>query len=131
MLNIQPVVRVEVCDELNLITRPIIPVIRRPDLINGGDLGLADVRLQSYLSPSGTGQGDLGIGPMFQVPSTTNGRARPRKWSAGPGLVVLTPPGKSVIGALANNIWSFAGSDRDNVNLMTVQPFVDYNFGRG
>ena len=39
-------------------------------------------------------------------------------------------PGKWVIGALANNLWSFAGdSDRDNVNLMTVQPFVNYNIG--
>ena len=37
-----------------------------------------------------------------------------------------------MIGALANNLWSFAGdSDRDNVNLMTVQPFVNYNFGKG
>ena len=41
-------------------------------------------------------------------------------------------PGKWVIGALANNLWSFAGdSDRENVNLMTVQPFVNYNFGKG
>ena len=47
-------------------------------------------------------------------------------------MVVLTQPGKWVIGALANNLWSFAGdSDRDNVNLMTVQPFVNYNFGKG
>ena len=47
-------------------------------------------------------------------------------------MVVLTQPGKWVIGALANNIWSSAGdSDRDNVNLMTVQPFVNYNFGKG
>jgi hypothetical protein len=46
-------------------------------------------------------------------------------------VVVLTQPGKWVIGALTNNIWSFAGdSDRDNVNLMTVQLFVNYNFGK-
>jgi hypothetical protein len=31
-----------------------------------------------------------------------------------------------------NNIWSFAGdSDRGEVNQMLVQPFVNYNLGRG
>ena len=134
VLNIQPVVPVKVTDELNLITRPIIPVIRQPDLIDGGETwGLADIQLQTYLSPSGTDKLTWGIGPVFQFPSATNGRKLgTEKWSAGPGVVVLTQPGKWVIGALANNLWSFAGdSDRDNVNLMTVQPFVNYNFGKG
>jgi hypothetical protein len=134
VLNIQPVVPVKVADELNLITRPIIRVIRQPDLIDGGDTwGLADIQLQTYLSPSGTDKVTWGIGPVLQVPSATNGRKLgTEKWSAGPGVVVLTQPGKWVIGALANNIWSFAGdSDRDNVNLMTIQPFVNYNFGKG
>ena len=119
---------------MNLITRPIIPVIRQPDLIDGGETwGLADIQLQTYLSPSGTDKVTWGIGPVLQFPSATNGRKLgTEKWSAGPGLVVLTQPGKWVIGALANNLWSFAGdSDRDNVNLMTVQPFVNYNFGKG
>jgi hypothetical protein len=38
-------------------------------------------------------------------------------------------PGKWVIRGLVNNLWFFAGeSDREDVNLMTVQPFVNYNF---
>jgi hypothetical protein len=33
-----------------------------------------------------------------------------------------------VLGALINNIWSFAGdSDRPDVNQMLIQPFVNYN----
>ena len=37
-----------------------------------------------------------------------------------------------VFGALINNIWSFAGdSDRPDVNQMTLQPFVNYNFKGG
>jgi hypothetical protein len=134
VLNIQPVVPVKVTDELNLLTRPIIPVIRQPDLIDGGETwGLADIQLQTYLSPSGTDKITWGIGPVLQFPSATNGKKLgTEKWSAGPGLVVLTQPGKWVIGALVNNLWSFAGdSDRDNVNLMTVQPFVNYNFEKG
>jgi hypothetical protein len=134
VLNIQPVVPVHVTDELNLITRPIIPVVRQPDLIDGGDTwGLADIQLQTYLTPSKWDKPIVGIGPVVQFPSATNGKKLgTEKWSAGPGVVALVMPGKWVIGTLANNLWSFAGdSDRDNVNLMTVQPFVNYNFEKG
>jgi hypothetical protein len=134
VLNIQPVVPVKVAEDWNLITRPIIPVIRQPDLINGGEIwGLADIQLQTYLSPSGTDKVTWGVGPVLQFPSATNSRKLgTQKWSAGPGAVVLTQPGKWVIGALANNLWSFAGdSDREDVNLMTIQPFVNYNFEKG
>jgi hypothetical protein len=134
VLNIQPVLPGKVSDEWNLITRPIIPVVRQPDLINGGETwGLADIQLQTYLSPANGDKLIWGVGPVLQFPSATSGRKLgTQKWSAGPGGVVLTQPGKWVIGALANNLWSFAGdSDRDDVNLMTVQPFVNYNFGKG
>ncbi len=134
VLNIQPVVPVKVAEDWNLITRPIIPVLRQPDLIDGGETwGLADIQLQTYLSPLKDEKVIWGVGPVLQFPSATNSRKLgTQKWSAGPGAVVLTMPGKWVIGALANNLWSFAGdSDRENVNLMTIQPFINYNFGEG
>jgi hypothetical protein len=47
-------------------------------------------------------------------------------------VVALTQPGKWVLGGLVNNLWSFAGkSEREEVNLMTIQPFVSYNFPKG
>ena len=50
------------------------------------------------------------------------------KWSAGPSMVVLTMPGKWVIGGLASNIWSFAGdAERSAVNSFLLQYFVNYN----
>lgn len=56
----------------------------------------------------------------------------PSKWSAGPALVVLTMPGKWVLGALAQNIWSFAGPDDGaDVNQLVFQYFVNYNFNKG
>ena len=134
VLNIQPVVPIKVAENWNLITRPIIPVIRQPDLIDGGETwGLADIQLETFLSPLTSEKLIWGIGPVFQFPSATNGKKLgTEKWSAGPGAVVLTMPGKWVIGALANNLWSFAGdSDREDVNLMTIQPFVNYNFEEG
>ena len=53
------------------------------------------------------------------------------KWSAGPSLVVLATPGHWVIGALANNQWSFVGWGKKSVDEMLVQPFVNYNFPHG
>jgi hypothetical protein len=134
VLNVQPVVPVQLGDKLNLITRPIVPIIRQPDLIDGGDTwGLADIQLQTYLSPAGTGKVTWGVGPVLQFPSATNGKKLgTQKWSAGPGAVALIQPGQWVIGGLINNLWSFAGkSDREDINLMTIQPFVNYNFPKG
>ncbi len=134
VLNIQPVVPVTVTEGWNLITRPIIPVIRQPDLIDGGDTwGLADIQLQTYLSPAAASKVIWGVGPVLQIPSATDGKKLgTQKWSAGPGAVLLTMPGKWVVGGLVNNLWSFAGdSDREDVNLMTAQPFVNYNFPKG
>jgi hypothetical protein len=50
-------------------------------------------------------------------------------WAAGPSLVALAMPGKWVVGGVVSNIWSFAGDeDRSDVNFMTFQPFINYNF---
>ena len=41
-------------------------------------------------------------------------------------------PGHWVFGALATQLWSFAGkNDREDVSLTTFQPFVTYNFEHG
>jgi hypothetical protein len=50
----------------------------------------------------------------------------------GPGLVVLTQPGKWTLGILVNNVWSFAGqSGRKDVNQMLFQYFINYNLQKG
>ena len=43
-------------------------------------------------------------------------------------MVVLTTPGHWVIGALANNQWSYAGWGKSNVDALLIQPFTNYNF---
>ena len=44
----------------------------------------------------------------------------------------LLTQGPWVVCALVNNLWSFAGDDdRADVNQMLLQPFVNYNLGRG
>lgn len=132
ILNIQPVIPVNITENWNLINRVIAPLIYQPELAPGfGDeFGLGDIQYQGYLSPSRPSKLIWGIGPVFQFPSATDESLGTEKWSAGPGFVALTIQGPWVVGGLINNIWSFAGDDdREDVNLMLIQPFINYNFG--
>ena len=53
-------------------------------------------------------------------------------WSADPAFVALTMPGNGVLGALVQNIWSFAGpSNAPVVNKLTLQYFIHHNLGDG
>lgn len=133
--NVQPVVPITLGDTgFNLIARPILPIVRQPDLLEDGDtVGLGDLQVQTFLSPADAGKLIWGVGGVLQPPTATNGKdLGTQKWSAGPAAVVLAMPGKWVYGAVATQLWSFAGkSDREDISLTTVQPFLNYNFGGG
>lgn len=131
VVNIQPVLPVSL-GKLNLINRFIIPVIDQPLGEDDHEFGLGDIQYSMFLSPAQPGRVIWGVGPAISVPTATDDALGTGKWSAGPGVVALAMPGKWVVGALANNIWSFAGdSDRPEVNAMLIQPFINRNFKNG
>ena len=73
-----------------------------------------------------------GVGPTFVLNSATDDRLGLGKWSVGPTLAIISIPDPWVVGAIVRNVWSFAGDNqRPNVNLFTLQPFVNYNFSNG
>jgi hypothetical protein len=130
VLNMQPVIPLHVTEQWNWINRPIIPLIDQPAPVN--EFGLGDIQYQGFLSPAKPTKLIWGVGPVFQFPSATDSGLGQGKWCAGAGAVGLRMDGPWVYGALVNNIWSFAGDDnRANVNQMLIQPFINYNFGRG
>jgi hypothetical protein len=130
VLNIQPVIPQHVTEQWNWIHRSIVPLINQPAPVN--EFGLGDIQYQGFLSPAKPDKLIWGVGPVFQFPSATDSQLGTEKWSAGAGVVGLRMDGPWVYGALVNNIWSFAGDDdRANVNQMLIQPFINYNFGRG
>jgi hypothetical protein len=130
LLNIQPVLPQRITGRWNWIHRVIIPVIGQPEPV--GKFGLGDIQYQGFLSPAKPGKLIWGVGPVLSVPSATDDRLGTEKWSAGGGVLALRMDGPWVYGALANNIWSFAGNnDRDDVNQMLFQPFINYNLGKG
>ena len=134
VLNIQPVIPVRVSEKWNLITRTIVPLIYQPDVTqrNLGVMGLGDINPTFFLSPAKPGKLIWGIGPAFLLPTATNSVLGQGKWSAGPSVVAVVQPRHWTIGAVANNVWNFAGhSDKPAVNQMLLQYFVNYNLQKG
>jgi len=134
-LTLKPVYPQRINDEWNWIHRALIPVIDQPNIGPDGfgdEFGLGDIQYQGFLSPAEPGKWTWGVGPVFEFPTATDELLGSEKWSAGLGAVVLRMEGPWVYGGLINNIWSFAGDgDRQHVNRMTLQPFINYNLPEG
>ena len=139
LLNIQPVYPAKLNEAWNLIIRPIVPVIRNPVLVPGGDsqFGIGDLNPEIFFSPStpdetSFGAVTWGVGPAFQFPTASGSTLGTGKWSAAPAGVVFVAKAPFAYGALIQNYFSFAGdSDRQSVNQFVLQPFANYNFGEG
>jgi len=130
VLNIQPVIPLF---GGKLITRTIFPIVYIPDFSSeSGKLsaGLADIVFTAFYVPESKGL-MWGFGPVFELP--TGGSIKgTQKWSVGPSFVMLLQPGDWTIGALLNNVWSFAGdSDRGEVNHMLFNLFLVRQLGSG
>lgn len=134
VLNIQPVYPTALGEDWNLINRAIVPVIYRDELVpgTGSAFGLGDTSYTGFISPSKPGKLIWGVGPSLLIPTATEDRWASDKWSLGAGVVLLTMPGNWVVGVLATNVWSVAGdSDAADVNLMMLQPIINYNLSDG
>ena len=134
VLNIQPVIPISISENWNLITRIIQPIVWQPNVsqTSQGWFGLGDMNPTFFFSPAKPSKLIWGVGPTFVIPTATADQLGQGKFSMGPGVVLLTTPGKWVIGTLINNVWSVAGSgSRPPVNQMLLQWFVNYNMKKG
>lgn len=99
--------------------------------VEAHESGLGNIQYQALFTPASPGKIIWGGGPVFDFPSNSSGLGS-EKWSGGVAVLVLTMPGKWVVGALLQNMWSFAGpSDEPDVNKFTFQYFVNYNLSNG
>lgn len=127
VLNVQPVVPFSLSEQWNLIGRMILPIVNQPVLVPGGApaSGIGDISFSGFFSPAKPKGAIWGIGPVFALPSNGEPTLGSGRWSAGPTFVILKQAGPWTFGALANQLWSFAGDDeRAEVNQMFVQPFL-------
>jgi len=148
---IQPVMPIPLTKDLNLINRPIIPLISAElpeysgsgafpdDYLSGGSdftrdafstnrsFNLGDIAFMSMLAPRepwklGEGKFIAGLGPTFMFPTATDKRVGSKKWSAGPAGVAAYLGETWTFGLIAQQYWSFAGdSSRPDVNKSIFQ----------
>lgn len=134
ILNVQPVIPISLSEDWNLITRTIMPIINQPSAAPGAEqaFGLGDINPTFFLSPAKADKKFIwGLGPTFTFPTATTAMLGSGRVSAGPAAVALTMQGHWVVGALANQQWSFAGWSDKAVSAMLIQPFINYNLPHG
>jgi hypothetical protein len=135
ILNIQPVIPIDLNKDWNIITRTIMPVIWQPEFLpgQGSSFGLGDIQLSAFLSPASPGPGGLiwGAGAILQMPTNTDDTLGNKNWGLGPTAVVLhlDKGDPWVYGVLVNNVWSLSSDKQGGrYNNFLMQPFLNYNF---
>src|SRR5215831_10625060 len=133
ILNIQPVIPIEVSPEWNIITRTIVPVVSQPALFEGDSRtnGIGPTDFSAFLSPADPKGGLIwGAGPIIQIPTTSNSALGSYRWGLGPTFVMLHLDKEDpwVFGFVVNNVWSVGTGAGGAYNNFLLQPFVNYNF---
>ncbi len=129
VLNIQPVVPISLNDDWNIISRTILPVISQNNIAGStSQSGLGDVVQSVFFSPKLPTQTGWvwGAGPVILLPTATDDSLGKDKWGLGPTVVALKQNGPWTYGALANHIWSIAGSGNTDISSTLLQPFMSY-----
>ena len=134
VLNVQPIIPFHLNEDWNLITRTILPIVNEPSSFSSGGnaFGLGDINPSFFLSPAKSGAFMWGIGPTFTLPTATDSRLGSYRFNMGPAAAALIIQGPWLAGVLVNNQWSITGWGHHRpVNVMLLEPFVNYNFGNG
>jgi hypothetical protein len=135
VLNIQPVIPIDITDDWNIITRTILPIISQPGFAPNQSRanGLGDAQISAFLSPAKPGSWIWGVGPIVQLPTHTDTVLGNDHAGLGPTVVLLHLEHGSpwVYGALLNNVWSVGNSSSPTYNNGLMQPFLNFNFKSG
>lgn len=131
---IQPVLPLPLAKGWNVVSRTVVPLISTPmgGWYESRAKGIGDIQEQIYFSPTKEQKVIYGFGPVFSFPTSTNEVWATGQFAIGPDAVILVMPGKWVVGAIANNLWRFAGSDETTaISSFYIQYFVNYNLKKG
>jgi hypothetical protein len=110
--------------------RTIVPVLFKNWPTD--DTGLGDITLVPYYVPDIMQQTFVGYGAAIGIPTVTEDALGSGKWTAGPAMIVAQTGNPITYGGLVQHIWSYAGdSERDDISVTTLQPFLTYLLGDG
>ena len=127
-MEAQPVLPLHISENWDLISRATIPVIYQHNVVDRtNQTGLGDSTLSVFLSPVHTKSFVWGMGPDVLIPTGTNGLLSGRKLGFGPTAIAIRHKNHIVIGLLASEVWSFAGTQSHSyVSQTYTQPFAAY-----
>lgn len=123
-----------------LVTRTTLPYVWTPDLDEpiGRKNGFGDLVSLGLFTPKLKTKGvQLGLGWTVTIPTAgDNDFTGSGKWSAGPAFLYINMKTPNIQwGLFTFQEWSFASSsgnsDREDVNQLSLQPFITYHFGKG
>ena len=130
-LNFQPVIPFKLSSNVNVVARTIVPINSAP-VGDGRSSGIGDIQQQIFFTPAKPGAMIWGVGPAFSFPTATAAASETGTWAIGPSMVLVKNTGPWVLGSLISQLWPLADAgDSPEMNLLTIQPFVNYNFGHG
>lgn len=132
--NFQPVMPLDLSDEVRLILRPVIPIENVPYVAGRNDVqykfGLGDVALQALFAPNTTASSGFmwGVGPTAVFPTATDEVLGKGKWQLGGAFAGLFINSKWVVGVFPQHWWSVGGSaNRKDVSFSNIQYFIWYS----
>lgn len=129
-LRLQPSFFKPFADSSALLLRTILPV--RFNTWPTSANGLGDLSIIPYYVPDTTATTFVGYGGALILPTATEDSLGTGKWSVGPAVIVAVTGKPVTWGGLVQHVWSFAGaSDRADVSVTTVQPFLTYLMSDG
>ncbi|KFF19424.1 hypothetical protein [Flavobacterium hydatis] len=132
-INVQPVIPFKLSDDLNLITRYIVPIVDQRDITgeNTHQFGLSDATVTAFLAPKSE-KLIYGFGPAFLVPIATDKLLGTEKFGIGPSVLIMHQGKGLSVGFIANQIWSVAGNkDRGDFNQFYTQIFLSHSYKSG
>lgn len=131
-LNFQPVAPFKVSTNWNAISRTIVPINSVPAADGTRYSGVGDIQEQLFFTPAKPGAIIWGVGPALSMPTATATAMETGTWAGGFAAVVVKMTGPWVLGALVTQFWPMSDAGGDpKTDLFLVQPFVNYNFGKG
>lgn len=135
-INIQPVIPIRLNDSWNIISRTILPVISLDGVPAGAGQtsGIGNITQSFFFSPKAPTRGGLvwGVGPVIQIPTSSDDALGAPQWGAGLTAVGLVQRKGWTFGMLVNHVWSLGKEDEyGEVSNTFFQPFVSYSTKKG
>ena len=95
--------------------------------------GIGDIISGFWISKRGGHHGKHHFAPGFalQFPTATDDTLGSGKWAIGPSFDYEYESGRLFAGAIALQVWSFAGdADRKDVSMLMIKPFVYFEVAK-